>query len=230
MAHGKKYLTSAKKIDHTKSYTMAEAAALVKEMSYVKFDETVELAVKLTLKKSQSVRDTVVLPNQFAAQKRVLVFAKGAKADEAKAAGATYVGDDDLIQKIKEGWLDFDVAVATPDMMKDVGRLGPILGRKGLMPNPKTHTVTFEVAQAVKELSLGRTEFRTDKTNVVHLAVGKVSMDPAKVAENAKAVVDEIVRKKPSDAKGDYIVSVALSSSMGPGVKVANANLLNAAE
>ena len=213
MAHGKKYLTSAKKIDHSKNYTIDEAAALVKEMAYAKFDETVELAVKLTLKKSQSVRDTVVLPNQFAAQKRVLVFAKGAKADEAKAAGATYVGDDDLIQKIKEGWLDFDVAVATPDMMKDVGRLGPILGRKGLMPNPKTHTVTFDVAQAVKELSLGRTEYRTDKTNVIHLAVGKVSMDASKVAENAKAVVDEIVRKKPSDAKGDYIVSVSLSSS-----------------
>lgn len=228
MAHGKKYLTSAKKIDHSKNYTIDEAAALVKEMAYAKFDETVELAVKLTLKKSQSVRDTVVLPNQFAAQKRVLVFAKGAKADEAKAAGATYVGDDDLIQKIKEGWLDFDVAVATPDMMKDVGRLGPILGRKGLMPNPKTHTVTFDVAQAVKELSLGRTEYRTDKTNVIHLAVGKVSMEASKVAENAKAVVDEIVRKKPSDAKGDYIVSVSLSSSMGPGVRIESANLLNA--
>jgi len=228
MAHGKKYLTSAKKIDHSKNYTIDEAAALVKEMAYAKFDETVELAVKLTLKKSQSVRDTVVLPNQFAAQKRVLVFAKGAKADEAKAAGATYVGDDDLIQKIKEGWLDFDVAVATPDMMKDVGRLGPILGRKGLMPNPKTHTVTFDVAQAVKELSLGRTEYRTDKTNVIHLAVGKVSMDASKVAENAKAVVDEIVRKKPSDAKGDYIVSASLSSSMGPGVRIESANLLNA--
>ncbi len=230
MAHGKKYLESAKKIDHSKDYTLAEAAALVKEMSYVKFDETVELAVKLTLKKSQSVRDTVVLPNQFAAQKRVLVFAKGAKAEEAKAAGAAYVGDDDLIQKIKEGWLDFDVAVATPDMMKDVGRLGPILGRKGLMPNPKTQTVTFEVAQAVKELSLGRTEFRTDKTNVVHLAVGKVSMEPAKVAQNAKAVVDEIVRKKPSDAKGDYVVSIALSSSMGPGVKVSLAESKSVAE
>lgn len=228
MAHGKKYLTSAKKIDHSKNYTIDEAAALVKEMAYAKFDETVELSVKLTLKKSQSVRDTVVLPNQFAAQKRVLVFAKGAKADEAKAAGATYVGDDDLIQKIKEGWLDFDVAVATPDMMKDVGRLGPVLGRKGLMPNPKTHTVTFDVAQAVKELSLGRTEYRTDKTNVVHLAVGKVSMDPSKVAENAKVVVDEIVRKKPSDAKGDYIVSVSLSSTMGPGVRIESANLMNA--
>ncbi len=228
MAHGKKYLTSAKKIDHSKNYTFDEAAALVKEMAYAKFDETVELNVKLTLKKSQSVRDTVVLPNQFAAQKRVLVFAKGAKADEAKAAGATYVGDDDLIQKIKEGWLDFDVAVATPDMMKDVGRLGPVLGRKGLMPNPKTHTVTFDVAQAVKELSLGRTEYRTDKTNVVHLAVGKVSMDASKVAENAKVVVDEIVRKKPSDAKGDYIVSVSLSSTMGPGVRIESANLLNA--
>lgn len=229
MARGKKYRESLKKLDHSKRYTLDEAAALVKEMSFAKFDETVDLAVKLTLKKSQSVRDTVVLPNQFAAAKRVLVFAKGAKADEAKAAGATYVGEADLIQKIKEGWLDFDVAVATPDMMKDVGRLGPILGRKGLMPNPKTGTVTFDVATAVKELSRGRTEFRTDKTNVVHLSIGKVSMDAAKVAENAKSVIDEIVRKKPSDAKGDYIASVSLSSSMGPGVTVESANFVNAA-
>lgn len=226
MAHGKKYRESAKKIDHEKSYTFDEAAALVKEMAYAKFDETVDLSVKLTLKKSQSVRDTVVLPNQFAAAKRVLVFAKGAKADEAKEAGATYVGDNDLIEKIKGGWLDFDVAVATPDMMKDVGRLGPILGRKGLMPNPKTHTVTFEVKQAVAELSLGRTEFRTDKTNVIHLPVGKVSMDPQKVSENVQTVIQEIIRKRPSDAKGDYIASVALASSMGPGVHINAANLM----
>lgn len=226
MAHGKKYLESLKKVDHSKSYSFDEAAQLVKDMHYVKFDETVELAVKLTLKKNQSVRDTVVLPNQFAAAKRVLVFAKGEKADEARAAGATYVGDDDLIQKIKGGWLDFDVAVATPDMMRDVGRLGPILGRRGLMPNPKTQTVTYEVANAVKELSRGRTEFRADKTNVVHLAVGKVSMEPKAIAENAKTVVDEIVRKKPSDAKGDYIVSVSLSSTMGPSVRIESAGLL----
>jgi large subunit ribosomal protein L1 len=197
-------------------------------MAFAKFDETIDLAVKLSLKKSQSVRDTVVLPNQFAAQKRVLVFAKGAKADEAKAAGATYVGDDALIEKIKGGWLDFDVAVATPDMMKDVGRLGPILGRKGLMPNPKTQTVTFEVGKAVSELSKGRTEFRSDKTNVVHLPIGKVSMESQKVAENARAVVQEILRKKPSDAKGDFIGSVALSSSMGPGVHVDAASLVQA--
>jgi large subunit ribosomal protein L1 len=228
MAHGKKYRESAKKVDHEKTYTFDEATALVKEMAYAKFDETVELAVKLTLKKSQSVRDTVVLPNQFAAQKRVLVFAKGAKADEAKEAGATYVGDDDLIEKIKGGWLDFDVAVATPDMMKDVGRLGPILGRKGLMPNPKTQTVTFDVKNAVAELSRGRTEFRSDKTNVVHISIGKVSMDAQKVSENAQAVIQEIIRKKPSDAKGDYIATVALSSSMGPGVHVNAANLMQA--
>jgi large subunit ribosomal protein L1 len=228
MAHGKKYRESAKKIDHEKSYTFDEAAALVKAMAFAKFDETIDLAVKLSLKKSQSVRDTVVLPNQFAAQKRVLVFAKGAKADEAKAAGAAYVGDDALIEKIKGGWLDFDVAVATPDMMKDVGRLGPILGRKGLMPNPKTQTVTFEVGKAVSELSKGRTEFRSDKTNVVHLPIGKVSMESQKVAENARAVVQEILRKKPSDAKGDFIGSVALSSSMGPGVHVDAASLVQA--
>lgn len=228
MAHGKKYGNSVKKIDREKSYTLDEAAALVKEMAFASFDETVDLAVKLTLKKSQSVRDTVVLPNQFAAAKRVLVFAKGDKADEAREAGATYVGDADLIEKIKGGWLDFDVAVATPDMMKDVGRLGPILGRKGLMPNPKTQTVTFDVKSAVAELSRGRVEFRSDKTSVVHLSIGKVSMDPKQVSENAKAVIQEIIKKKPSDAKGDYISSVALSSTMGPGVHVNAASLVQA--
>ncbi|NCC63312.1 MAG: 50S ribosomal protein L1 [Spirochaetia bacterium] len=220
MKHGKKYRESIKKIDREKLYSVDEAAALVKDIAFANFDETVEVSVKLTLKKSQSVRDTVVLPNQFSAQKRVLVFAKGEKAEEARQAGAAYVGDDDLIEKIRGGWMDFDVAVATPDMMKDVGRLGPILGRRGLMPNPKTQTVTFDVKGALAELTKGRVEFRSDKTNVIHLAVGKVSMDPALVSENARAVVKEIIRKKPSDAKADFVVSIALSSTMGPGVRV----------
>ena len=220
MKRGKKYQEVLKKVDRSKSYTLKEAAALTKECSYAKFDETVELSVKLTLKKSQSVRDTVVPPNQFSAQKKVLVFAKGDKAEEARAAGAAYVGDSDLIDQIKGGWMDFDVAVATPDMMKEVGKLGPILGRRGLMPNPKTQTVTNDIKGALAELSKGRVEFRSDKTGVVHLAVGKVSMDADKITENAVAIISEILRKKPADAKGDYVVSVALSSTMGPGVRV----------
>ena len=220
MKHGKNYRETIKKIDRTKLYTFEEAAALVKDVAFAKFDETVEISVKLTLKKSQSVRDTVVLPNQFSAQKRVLVFAKGEKAEEARQAGAAFVGDDDLIEKIRGGWMDFDVAVATPDMMKDVGRLGPILGRRGLMPNPKTQTVTFDLKGALAELTKGRVEFRSDKTNVIHLAVGKVSMDPYKVRQHARSVVKEIIRKKPSDAKADFVVSIALSSTMGPGVRV----------
>ena len=220
MKRGKKYQEVLKKVDRSKSYTLKEAAALTKECSYAKFDETVELSVKLTLKKSQSVRDTVVLPNQFSAQKKVLVFAKGDKAEEARAAGAAYVGDSDLIDQIKGGWMDFDVAVATPDMMKEVGKLGPILGRRGLMPNPKTQTVTNDIKGALAELSKGRVEFRSDKTGVVHLAGGKVSMDADKITENAVAIMSEILRKKPADAKGDYVVSIALSSTMGPGVRV----------
>ena len=220
MKRGKKYQEVLKKVDRSKSYTLKEAAALTKECSYANFDETVELSVKLTLKKSQSVRDTVVLPNQFSAQKKVLVFAKGDKAEEARAAGAAYVGDSDLIDQIKGGWMDFDVAVATPDMMKEVGKLGPILGRRGLMPNPKTQTVTNDIKGALAELSKGRVEFRSDKTGVVHLAVGKVSMDADKITENAVAIMSEILRKKPADAKGDYVVSIALSSTMGPGVRV----------
>ena len=220
MKRGKKYQEAVKKIDRTKQYSLVEAAELVKSCAYASFVETVEVAVSLSLKKSQSVRDTVVLPNQFMAQKKILVFAKGDKAEEAKAAGAAYVGDTDLIDKIRGGWMDFDIAVATPDMMKDVGRLGPILGRRGLMPNPKTHTVTNDIKEALEELGRGRVEFRSDKTGVVHMAVGKVDMDPAKVAENAKVTIAEIMRKKPADAKGDFVVSVSLSSTMGPGVRV----------
>ncbi len=229
MKRGKKYQEAVKKVDRTKTYSFADAAALVKECSFAKFNETVELSVKLTLKKSQSVRDTVVLPNQFSAQKKVLVFAKGDKAEEARAAGAAYVGDSDLIDQIKGGWMDFDVAVATPDMMKEVGKLGPILGRRGLMPNPKTQTVTNDIKGALAELGKGRVEFRSDKTGVVHLAVGKVNMENSQIAENSVAVLAEIMRKKPSDAKGDYVVSIALSSTMGPGVHVEVKEALEAA-
>lgn len=220
MKKGKKYQEAVKKVDRNKAYALTDAASLVKECSFAKFTETVELSVKLSLKKSQSVRDTVVLPHQFSAQKKILVFAKGDKAQEALDAGAAYVGDTDLIEKIRGGWMEFDVAVATPDMMKDVGRLGPILGRRGLMPNPKTHTVTNDIKEALAELNKGRTEFRSDKTGVVHLAVGKVNMDADKITENAKTALAEILRKKPSDAKGDFVLSVALSSTMGPGVHV----------
>ncbi|MBR1937483.1 MAG: 50S ribosomal protein L1 [Spirochaetales bacterium] len=220
MKRGKKYQEAAKKVDRNQLYSMQAAAQLVKDCAYAKFTETVDLSVTLTLKKGQTVRDTVVLPHQFLAQKKILVFAKGEKAQEALDAGATYVGDTDLIEKVRTGWMDFDVAVATPDMMKDVGRLGPVLGRRGLMPNPKTHTVTFDIKGALAELNMGRVEFRADKTGVVHLAVGKVDMDAAKIAENASVALAEIIRKKPVDAKGDFIVSVALSSTMGPGVRV----------
>ncbi len=229
MKRGKKYQEAVKKVDRSKNYSFVDAAQIVKDCSYAKFNETVELSVKLTLKKSQSVRDTVVLPNQFSAQKKVLVFAKGDKAEEARANGAAYVGDSDLIEQIKNGWMDFDVAVATPDMMKDVGKLGPILGRRGLMPNPKTQTVTNDIKGALAELSKGRVEFRSDKTGVVHLAVGKVNMESAQIAENAQAILAEIIRKKPSDAKGDYVVSIALSSTMGPGVHVEVKDAVDAA-
>jgi large subunit ribosomal protein L1 len=218
MSRGKKYQESLKKYDPSNSYELNEALNLVKTMGYAKFDETVDLSVKLNLKKSQSVRDTVVLPNQFRGEKRVLVFCRPEKEKEAQDAGAAFVGANDLIEKIKGGWTDFDVAVATPDMMKDVGKLGMVLGRKGLMPNPKTGTVTFDLKGALGELKKGRTEFRADKTGVVHLAVGKVSMEPAKIAENIQTVVTEIRRKRPADAKGEFIQTVSVASTMGPGV------------
>jgi large subunit ribosomal protein L1 len=220
MKRGKKYRESAKKYNPANVYELKEALGLVKSLAYAKFDETVDLSVKVNLKKSQSVRDTVVLPNQFKGEKRVLVFCKPEKEKEAQEAGAAFVGADDLIDKVKGGWTDFDVAVATPDMMKDVGKLGMVLGRKGLMPNPKTGTVTFDLKGALAELRKGRTEFRADKTGVVHLAVGKVSMEAEKLAENVHIVVTEIQRKRPSDAKGDFIQTISLASTMGPGVWV----------
>jgi len=221
MKRGKKYNESAKKYNPENTYELNEALKLVKSMAFAKFDETVDLSVKLNLKKSQTVRDTVVLPNQFRGEKKVLVFCKPEKEKEAQEAGATFVGADDLIEKVKGGWTDFDVAVATPDMMKDVGKLGMVLGRKGLMPNPKTGTVTFDLKGTLAELKKGRVEFRADKTGVMHLAVGKVSMEPEKVAENITVVMTEVKRKRPTDLKGEYIRSVSVASTMGPGVWVA---------
>jgi len=220
MKHGKKYLESVKKFDAKEAFQPEKAVEVVKQSAFAKFDETVELSINLSLKKSQSVRDTLVLPHQFKGEKKILVFAKGEKAEEAKQAGATYVGDNDLIEKIKGGWLDFDVAVATPDMLKDVGRLGQVLGRRGLMPNPKTQTVTFDIKAAMNELKKGRVEYRSDKGGVVHLAVGKVSMEAKAVAENITVVLQDIERKRPADAKGNFVKSVYISSTMGPGVKI----------
>jgi len=220
MKHGKKYNAAAEKVDADKLYSYDEAMGLVKTVAFAKFDETVEISVKLNLKKNHTVRDTVVFPNSFQGEKSILVFAKGEKADEARALGATHVGDAELIEKIKGGWMEFDVCVATPDMMKDVGKLGPILGRRGLMPNPKTGTVTNDLAAAIKELKAGRIEFRADKTGVVHLPVGKVSMDAGKVNENVQTFMGELERRRPADLKGDFIKSVAVSSTMGPGVKI----------
>ncbi len=220
MKRGKKYLEALKRYDRYKVYPLDEAIKIVKEIAFAKFDETIEMALKLNIKAKHSIRDTLVLPNTFGAEKKILVFAKGEKAEEAEKAGATYVGDSDLIEKIKGGWLDFDVAVATPDMMKDVGKLGPILGRRGLMPNPKTQTVTFDIKGAIAELKKGRVEFRADKTGVVHLAIGKVSMEDEKIVENAKTFIEEVKRKRPSDIKGEFIKTIAVASTMGPGVKV----------
>lgn len=219
MKHGKKYRESLKKYDPQQSYKAVKACELVKDLHYAKFDETVELHVALRLNKSQTVRDTLVFPNQFTAEKKVLVFCSEERAKEALDAGAAYAGTE-YIEKVKGGWLDFDIAVATPDMMKDVGRLGMVLGRKGLMPNPKTGTVTNDIVSAINELKKGRTEFRADKTGIIHIAVGKVSMEPAKVAENINTLLAELDRKKPVDAKADFVRSVSVSSSMGPGVWV----------
>jgi large subunit ribosomal protein L1 len=220
MKHGKKYRESVKKYDKAERFSVEQAVSLVKSMAYAKFDETMDVSVRVSLKKSQTVRDTVVLPHQFRGEKKILVFCKGDKEKEALEAGAAFVGSDELIEKIKGGWLDFDICVATPDMMKDVGKLGPVLGRRGMMPNPKTGTVTFDVKNALAELRKGRTEYRVDKTGVIHLAVGKKSMGDAEILENLKVFLDDLAKKKPADAKGDFVKSVSLSTTMSPGVFV----------
>lgn len=220
MKHGKNYKNALAKYDSAASYELPKAVDIVKELKYAKFDETVEVHVSLTLGKGQSVRDTLVLPHQFRGEKKVLVFCTDDRVKEALDAGAAYAGSTEYIEKVKGGWLDFDIAVATPDMMKDVGRLGMVLGRRGLMPNPKTGTVTTDIASAINQLKKGRVEFRADKGGVVHLPVGKVSMDSSKIVENVQALINETMRKKPADAKGDYIRSVSISSTMGLGVWV----------
>lgn len=219
----KRYAEAIKQVDLDKSYDPSEAIALVKKVASAKFDETVEVAVRLGVdpkKADQQVRGAVVLPHGTGKTQRVLVFAKGEKAKEAEAAGAEYVGDEDYINKISQGWFDFDVVVATPDMMGAVGKLGRVLGPKGLMPNPKTGTVTFDVARAVNEIKAGKIEYRVDKAGNIHAPIGKVSFDDIKLEENLQTIVDTLVKVKPAAAKGQYVRNVTVSSTMGPGVKI----------
>ena len=227
MKHGKKYAEAAKLVDRATSYEPAEAIALVKKTATAKFDETVEVHIRTGCDgrhAEQQIRGAVVLPNGTGKTVRVLVFAKGDKVAEAEAAGADHVGGDELIPKIQnEGWLDFDVVVATPDMMGVVGRLGKVLGPKGLMPNPKAGTVTMDVAKAIADIKAGKIEYRLDKTNIIHCPVGKASFSEEKLTENFNALMEAIVKAKPSALKGQYLRSISLSTTMGPGVKVSTA-------
>ena len=229
--YGKKYSDSAKLIERNKTYDPAEALALVCQTSKAKFDETVEVHVRLGVDSrhaDQQVRGAVVLPNGTGKTVRVLVFAKGDKVEAAKAAGAEYVGDMDLVEKItKENWFDFDVVIASPDMMGVVGRLGRVLGPKGLMPNPKAGTVTPDVARAVTEAKAGKIEYRLDKTNIIHCPIGKASFGTEKLTENFNALVGAIIKAKPAAAKGQYIKSCVIATTMGPGIKVNYAKLGN---
>ncbi len=218
--HGKKYLEALKKIDRKEMYDLDKGIDLLKGIASAKFDETVEVSIRLRLKKSHTVRDTVVLPNNFGKEKKILVLTKADRVKEALDAGAAYAGDEEYIEKIKNGWLDFDVVIATPDMMKDVGKLGPILGKRGLMPNPKTGTVTNDIKGAIGELKKGRVEFRADKAGIVHLGVGKISMSNDKLKENIVTLFEEVLRKKSSDLKGEYVSSMYISSTMSPGIKI----------
>ncbi len=229
MKHGKKYKEAAAQVDRAMLYEPAEAIALVKKTATAKFDETVELHIRTGCDgrhAEQQIRGAVVLPNGTGKTVKVLVFAKGDKVNEAEAAGAEYVGGDELIPKIQnDGWLDFDVVVATPDMMGIVGRLGKVLGPKGLMPNPKAGTVTMDVTKAINDIKAGKIEYRLDKTNIVHVPVGKTSFADEKLKENFDAIMDAIMKAKPSAVKGQYLRSVTLASTMGPGVKINVAKL-----
>ena len=223
MKHGKKYVEALKSYDKLAQYDKEEAIALVKKISTAKFDETIEAHIRTGCDgrhADQQIRGAVVLPHGTGKQVRVLVFAKAAKADEAQAAGAEFVGAEELVPKIQGGWLDFDVVVATPDMMGVVGRLGRVLGPKGLMPNPKAGTVTMDVTKAVNDIKAGKIEYRLDKANIIHVPVGKVSFDEAKLQENVDALMEAIVKARPSALKGQYLRSITLATTMGPGVKV----------
>lgn len=223
MKKGKNYRDAAQNIERDRLYEPLEALELVKQSSRAKFDETVEVSVKLGVDPrhaDQQVRGTVSLPHGTGKTRRVLVFAKGDKVREAEEAGADFVGGDELAEKIQGGWTDFDVAVATPDMMGVVGKLGKILGPRGLMPNPKSGTVTFDIARTIKELKAGRIEFRVDKTSIVHAPIGKVSFDPDKLMDNFNTLMEALIKGKPAAAKGQYMRSIAVCSTMGPGIKV----------
>src|SRR5215471_16962155 len=219
--HGKKYLAAAAKIESAKKHNLEEAVAKVKEIAFAKFDETVELTIWLGVdprKADQLVRGTIILPHGLGKSKKVLVIAQGEKVKEAEEAGADFVGGEELVNKIKGGWLEFDAVVSTPDMMRLVGGLGKVLGPRGLMPNPKTGTVTFDVTTAVKETKAGKVEYRVDKTGVIHVGVGKVSFENDKLRENARALLDAVVKAKPATAKGKYVKKVNLAATMSPGV------------
>ena len=224
MKRGKKYLESKKLIDDTKLYDPEEAVALVKQTGKAKFDETVELSIRLGVDPrhaDQQVRGAVILPHGTGRVVRVLVFAKGEKAEEARAAGADYVGDDDLVEKIRgENWFEFDVCVATPDMMGTVGKIGRILGPKGLMPNPKSGTVTMDVAKAVEDIKGGKVEYRIDKTAIAHCPIGKVSFEEAKLVENLQTLMEAVIKARPTSAKGVYLRSLYLSTTMGPSIRL----------
>ncbi len=219
---GKKYEASKKMVDKP-AYALPEAMPLVKKAAFAKFDESVEVAMRLGVDPKhadQMVRGTVVLPHGLGKTTRVVVIASGEKIREAREAGADEVGAEDVVQKIQGGWMEFDAVVATPDMMKSVGRLGKILGPRGMMPNPKTGTVTMDVAKAVQELKAGKVEFRVDKTGIIHCAVGKVSFDADKLADNARALITSVIRAKPASAKGHYVRDITVSSTMGPGIPI----------
>ncbi len=224
MKHGKKYVEAAKLVDKTQQYEAAEAISLVKKTAVAKFDETVEVHIRTGCDgrhADQQIRGAVVLPNGTGKEVKVLVFAKGTKLDEAQAAGADHVGGEELIPKIQnEGWLDFDVVVATPDMMGVVGRLGKVLGPKGLMPNPKAGTVTMDVAKAIADIKAGKIEYRLDKANIIHVPVGKASFTEEQLEQNFTALMDAITKARPSSVKGQYLKSITLATTMGPGVKV----------
>src|ERR1041384_6061387 len=225
-AHGKKYRAALEKIEPGRKFTLEEGVAKVKEIAFAKFDETVELTMWLGVdprKADQLVRGTVVLPHGLGKSKRVLVIAQGDKLREAEEAGADFVGGEDMVNKIKGGWLDFDAVVATPDMMRMVGGLGKILGPRGLMPNPKTGTVTFDVAKAVEETKAGKVEYRVDKTGVIHVGVGKVSFELDNLVENAQTLIDAVLKAKPSAAKGNCVKNVVVGTTMGPGIKIETA-------
>ncbi len=220
---GKKYQEATKLVDRNKTYNIGEAVALLKKASTANFDETVEVAFRLGVdpkKADENIRGAVVLPNGTGKTQRVLVFAKGEKIKEAEAAGADYIGDQDVVNKINEGWFDFDVIVATPDMMAEVGKLGRVLGPKGLMPNPKTGTVTFEVEKAVNEIKAGKVEYRVDKSSNLHVPIGKISFEDEKLVENFDTIIDTILKVKPQSSKGTYLKNVVVTSTMGPGIKI----------